>query len=363
MFEDKIAERILRWKKGEKIGPFEVQLNPTNRCNLNCKFCWLRDFDDDELNYEELSTEKYKEVIKDCGKMGVHTIEITGGGEPFMRTDVVTLMRTIKDCDMFGRLITNGTLLTDEVIKELIKIGWDELVFSLDSPERGVNDYLRSKSFDRVVKAIKTLQIKKIEVKKEKPIVNIHMVLCNKNFSLLPEMFEFAYNLNCRNLLVEPIVMLAVKTKAGADLLFGKKNKEPLIRYIQEATKIAHKHSFQTNIDKLEFGLVKSTSEMTKIIKEEGGNEKSHWASLPCYQPFYHMIVRPWGVVGPCCMFDNVGDDITKKSLKEIWFGKFFEKMRKKMLNRNLPDFCSKCNPSQIQENRKIREHIKKLSG
>jgi MoaA/NifB/PqqE/SkfB family radical SAM enzyme len=361
MFEDKIAERILKWKEGKKTGPFEVQFNPTNRCNLKCKFCWLRDFDDNSLNLIEIDTKKYREMIKDCNKMKVHTIEITGGGEPMMRKDIIVLMRLIKQYNIFGRLITNGTLFTDRILKELINIGWDEIVFSLDAPDKKVNDYLRGKSFDRIVKTIKTLQLTKIKMKREKPMVNIHMVLCNKNFHLLPKMFEFAYNLNCRNLLVEPIVLLATKTKSGKDLLFRKKDKKLLLKYIQEATKIAYKHNFQTNVDKLEFELIESTAKMKKVVEREGEKERDPWVSLPCYQPFYRMIVRPWGIVGPCCMFDNVGEDINKKSLREIWFGNFFENMRGRMLKRDLPDFCSKCNPSQIQENRKIRMYLKAL--
>jgi MoaA/NifB/PqqE/SkfB family radical SAM enzyme len=270
-------------------------------------------------------------------------------------------MKAIKDYDIFGRLITNGTLLTEKMIKILVKIGWDEIVFSLDAPDKKINDYLRGKSFDRIVRAIKTLQIEKNRAKSDKPMVNIHMVLCNKNYHVLPEMFEFAYDLNCRNLLVEPIVLLAAKTKAGKELLFGEKDREAVLKYIQEATRVAHDRNFQTNVDKLGFELIESTANMKGVIETEGKEEKNPWLSMPCFQPFYHMIVRPWGTVGPCCMFDNIGEDVNKKSLRDIWFGKFFEDMRKRALEKNMPDFCSKCNPSQIQENRKIRAFLKAL--
>jgi MoaA/NifB/PqqE/SkfB family radical SAM enzyme len=360
MFEEKIAKRILEWK-ARKPGPFEVQFNPTNKCNLKCRFCWLRDFDDGNLNEEEIDTKKYKKMIKDCSKMRVHTIEITGGGEPMMRSDIINILKAIKREKIYGRLITNGTLLNEKKIKTLIEINWDEIVFSLDAPEKKVNDYLRGESFERVVESIKRIQLEKIKAKKEKPEVNIHMVLCNKNFMLLPKMFEFAYELNCRNLLVEPIVLLATRTKAGKELLFRKKDKKALMESIRKATKIARKHNFQTNVDKLEFELIKNTGKMKKIIEEEG--KGSLWSSLLCYQPFYRMIVRPWGVVGPCCMFDNAGENVKDKSLREIWLGSYFEKMRKSMMKKDLPDFCLKCNPSQVQENRKIRDQIQKLGG
>jgi MoaA/NifB/PqqE/SkfB family radical SAM enzyme len=360
MFEEEIAKRILEWKDG-KPGPFEVQFNPTNKCNLKCRFCWLRDFDDGGLNREELSTSKYMQMIEDCSKLGVHTIEITGGGEPMMRRDTMKILERIKSKKIYGRLITNGTLFDEKKIKKLIEIGWDEIVFSLDAPVKEVNDYLRGKSFEKIVTTIKRLQLEKIETKKEKPEVNIHMVLCNKNFMLLPKMFEFAYELNCRNLLIEPIVLLAVKTKAGKELLFREKDKKVLMESIRKATKFAHEHNFQTNVDKLEFNLIKSTGRMKKVIEKEG---KGHlWSSLPCYQPFYRMVIRPWGVVGPCCMFDSTTESVKNKSLREIWFGEYFENARKSMLKRKLPEFCYKCNPSQVQENRKIREEIIKLGG
>ena len=360
MFEDKIAERILEFKN-RKIGPFEIQLNPTNRCNLRCRFCWLRDFDKENLNREEIDTRRYKQIIKECSELKVHTIEITGGGEPLMRKDILEMMKWIKKYKMFGRLITNGTLFNEKMINEMVKINWDEIVFSLDAPRKEINDFLRGDGFEKVVNSIKSFQLKKIKLKKDKPLIHIHMVLCNKNYHLLPEMFEFVYNLNCRNLLVEPIVLLAQKTKAGSELLFRKKDKKMLLKYLKKATQIAHEHNFQTNVDKLEFELIKKTSKMKEIIEKEGMEEKNPIISLPCYQPFYRMIIRPWGIVGPCCMFDNDGDDIHNKTLKEIWFGDFFENIRKKMMKRELPDFCSKCNPSQIQENRKIRTFLKNI--
>jgi MoaA/NifB/PqqE/SkfB family radical SAM enzyme len=359
MFEKEIAQWVAGWREGE-TGPFQIQFNPTNKCNLRCRFCWLRDFDDAPLNYEEIPTSRYLEIINEASDLGVHSIEITGGGEPMLRKDIFELMKEIKKEGIFGRLVTNGTLFTPKLIKSIIRLGWDEIVFSLDAPEKKVNDYLRGKSFEKIVTAIRTFQLLKLEWEKKKPLVHIHMVLCNKNFHLLPQMFEFAHDLNCRNLLVEPIVLLATRTKAGEELLFDKSNEKPLLKMLRKAAEIAHKHGFQTNVDKLELELIRSVTKMQKVLQREGKGKG--FLAIACYQPFYQMIIRPWGVAGPCCMFDNVGDNIKEKSLREIWFGHFFREVRKKLLARNLPSFCHKCNPSKVQENRKIRIELEKLS-
>ena len=358
MFEEEIAKRILEIER-KKAGPFLLQLNPTNRCNLKCKFCWLRDFDKGGLNLDEISTARYKKLIKEAKQLKVKVIEITGGGEPLMRKDLLTLMKSIKRSNIFGRLITNGTLFTEKMIKELIKIGWDEIVFSLDAPNKKINNFLRGGGFDEAVKALRSFQLRKFKNKKEKPKISIHMVLCNKNYHLLPKMFEFAYELNCKNLLVEPIVLLAKKTKAGKELMFKKKDRKKLMKAIKEASQFAYQHNFQTNVDKLGYELIEHTSRMKKIVEKEGKKEKNPMLSIPCYQPFYSLIIRPWGDVGPCCMFESSFENIKSKSLKQIWFSKYFEEIRENMKRKKLPEFCSKCNPSQIQTNRKIRENLR----
>ncbi|MDI6826337.1 MAG: radical SAM protein [Candidatus Aenigmarchaeota archaeon] len=357
--EKEIAKKIFLWSKGEKVGPFKLQLNPTNRCNLKCKFCWLRDFDSGNLNLDEISEKKYREIIEEAYDLDVKEIEITGGGEPTMRRDILTIMESIKNHEMRGRLITNGTLLNEKIIKNLITIGWDEIVISLDAPNKEINDYLRGRgSFERATKAIKTLQIMKNTSDSEKPKLSIHMVLCNKNIHLLPETFEFIYSFGCKNLLVEPIVLLAEKTGAGKELLLEKKHEKLLLRYLKEATEVAYKHNCETNVDKLEMKFIENVNKMQEVVKKEGGKE--NFLLTPCYQPWYSMIIRPWGEVGPCCMFDG-GESIIEKSLEEIWFGDFFENMRKLLAKNKLPDFCSKCNLSQIIENRKIRTELKKF--
>lgn len=358
--EREIARRILSWSKGEKEGPFKLQLNPTNKCNLSCKFCWLRDFDSGGLNLEEISEEKYSSILEEASELGVEEIEITGGGEPLMRNDILSIMKAVKELGMRGRLITNGTLFDRRFMEELIAIEWDETVISLDAPEKRVNDYLRGKgSFQKATEAIKTLQIMKNALNSEKPKLSIHMVLCNRNIHLLPRMFEFIYSFGCKNLLVEPIVLLAKKTGAGKELLVGKKHEKILKRYLGKAVGVAREHNFETNVDKLEMKLIENINEMREVVRGEG--REKNFLSFPCYQPWYSMIIRPWGEVGPCCMFDG-GESILEKSLREIWFGDFFERMRKLLAKKELPEFCSKCNPSQIIENRKIRAELENLS-
>ena len=363
---EEIKKRILTWMNEGKVGPARLQLNLTNRCNIKCRFCWLRDFDSTGANYDEIGPERYLEIIDEASDIGVKSVEITGGGEPLCREDILDIMKKVKENGLYGELITNGTLVTAELANEIVDMNWNKVVFSLDAPDADTNDHLRGMNgvFEKTVQTIKLLNSIKGEHKRDKPEICVHMVLCNKNHDKIAEMFEFVHELGCDNLFIEPIVLLALETGAGKDLMFKDEHKKQLLLEIEKAKDIARKHHFKTNLDKLKFQFIEKVNKMDETIMEEAGDVKieagKDFLSIPCYYPWYQMIIRPWGVAGPCCMFDNIGDDVKEKNLKEIWYGKHFEKIREKLRSGTLPDFCFKCNPGQVQENIKIRQVLRK---
>jgi len=359
---DEIIERIASWSKGKEEGPFKLQLNPTNNCNQKCRFCWLRDFDNTDFK-DEISSERYQQLIKEAKSIGVKEIQITGGGEPLIRNDVLEIMGNIKQSKIFGKLTTNGILFTDETIEKIVKMKWDEIIFSLDSPYADVNDYLRGtkNSFSKVVSSIRFFNEFKRRFGSEKPKIVIHTVLCNKNFENLPEMYEFAHKLQCSNVFIEPIVLLALKSGAGKELTLSEDDKKILPKYLERAKTIARKYKIENNLDSLEMQFIEKTNRMKEVIldKNSGGLN-----SIPCYEPWYNIVVRPDGAAGPCCVFDDKTkgvENIREKSLKEIWHGAYFKKIRGRILQNDLPEFCSKCNPSQVAANRIIRSSLENI--
>ncbi len=348
---NEIVKRSEKWLEGKPQNLVQLQLNPTDRCNLKCIFCWQRD--DFKVNYEnELKKERYFQLIDEAADLNVKSMEITGGGEPLCREDVtLSLIKEIKKKNMFGSLITNGTLFNENNIKKIVKSGWDEIIFSLDSPFRETNDKLRAVqgSFDKVIRSIELFN----RYKEEKPKICIHTVLCNKNYNQIPDMFKLAEKLKCKNIFFEPVVTVTISTKIADGLKLNDKQGTELQKYIREAKKIASKFRIENNLQSLETGLIDKTNKMDCFIKKEAKN------NFPiCFEPFYNMVVRPNGRTGPCCMFDYSPEYLSEKSIKEIWHGKFFNQMRYQLIKGKLQSYCSKCNPSQVVNNKLIREGL-----
>ncbi|MFB6088596.1 MAG: radical SAM protein, partial [Candidatus Aenigmatarchaeota archaeon] len=77
--------RIENWLNGIEEPIWNMQLQPTDRCNLKCQFCWRREY---TREFDELSKNKWLSIVKDACEMGVKLLTFVGGGEPLLRKDV-----------------------------------------------------------------------------------------------------------------------------------------------------------------------------------------------------------------------------------------------------------------------------------
>ncbi len=353
-----IIKRIRIWDK-ENPGPYKIQINPTNRCNLECKFCWQRT--NKEINYSEVNDERYLDLIEEAKSLGVREIEITGGGEPLLRKDLtIQLIEKIKRKGMKGKLITNGTEFDRKDLQKIVKSGWEEIIFSVDGAKRTHNQLRQVEGcFEETISSMKELKNMRNE---GKPDMTIHMVLCKDNHNEINEVLKTARDIECDNFFIEPVVILALDTDVENKLKMNREELEAALENLEEGKKEADKEGLNHNFRDIKRELIERTNKMNEVIEVDVDKQSKNHSkggrleNAACFEPWYNMIIRPEGDAGPCCMFDNQGPNIKENSLEKIWFGDYFERIRKRMIEHNLLSFCSKCNPSQVSENRRIRK-------
>ncbi len=114
----------------------KIYIEPTNRCNLECRTC-IRNIWDEPLG--EMSSATFARIVG-----GLHsfspppTVFFGGLGEPLSHPHIVEMVEQVKALGSSVELITNGTLLTKDLSKQLIEAGLDFLWVSLDgaTPEK-----------------------------------------------------------------------------------------------------------------------------------------------------------------------------------------------------------------------------------
>ena len=137
--------------------PRSVDLDITNRCNLRCRYCYHfsgpGDVDKDLPKAEWL---RFFEELNHCAVMNV----ILAGGEPFFREDLRELIEGIVANGMRFNILSNGTLITEDMAEFLFSTGrCDGVQVSIDGSKPKTHDACRGKgSFDRAIKGIKRLK-------------------------------------------------------------------------------------------------------------------------------------------------------------------------------------------------------------
>jgi MoaA/NifB/PqqE/SkfB family radical SAM enzyme len=355
------------WYKGKKAPPSHIDIEPTSSCNLKCRFCWTRSKERvRNCQYDRtLTNKRLLEIVHEAARLGAKEWEIAGGWEPMVKPyTVFKMMILIKKYGMYGSITTNGTLFTKNMIKKLVEIGWDRILFSLEGPDAETHDYLTQVkgSFEREIRNIKLFKEWKERLGKEKPFYSIHSVLTNKNYNKLEEMIELGNELGCDGVNFEPLM---VWSKEGEKLKLNKKQREKLKISIERALKKARELKIYTNVANLREEKLVNKKDMRKIIKEGINCNGKNILSSPCFSPWLNMEIRVSGRVTACriCNDETGCENVLDKSLKEIWFGEYFENLRKQFMNGNLPDYCKDCASGLVVLTKNLRNKlIKRLN-
>jgi MoaA/NifB/PqqE/SkfB family radical SAM enzyme len=347
---EEIKRRLENWARGKKEGPVRMELHPTDKCNLGCIFCWKRK--EKNPTKKELSEAKLLQIVREAAKLGVKEWIVSGGGEPLMRKDAtLKVLREIKKYKMWGLLTTNGTLLEEKDAEKLVRMGWDQIQFSIDGPNKEINDFLRPpNSFERITRAVKILRKVKKRLHSNKPYIGFNTIMNKMNFDKMDKMIELASEVGAELVFFEPIY----PGYSTVDLSIPKEKKKELINSIKRCEKLAKSLGIDTNAeDFLEVRLVDKSDLRRKILKEVEG--MNGFIGAPCFRPWYLMGIKASGFSGCCSTFER-GEFIQGKHLSEVWFGKLFNEIRKEMLNKQIPDYCSKCSIVVFNENRMLRK-------
>jgi len=135
--------------------PVLSEIAVTYRCNLHCDFCYVGD-----RNYGELNTNDLKRVLfKIYHEAKVPSVSFTGG-EPLLRIDLGELVSYASHIGLWTNLITNGTLLDGEVVRNLREAGLSSAQVSVEGPNSQIHDRITGSdgSFGATIRGIELLR-------------------------------------------------------------------------------------------------------------------------------------------------------------------------------------------------------------
>lgn len=281
----------------------------TRRCNLRCKWC----FESSAFNYKDLPKIQILNILRKLKK--VRSINFTGG-EPFMRDDFISILKSAIKTFEDVNITTNGLLINEDYLRFYAK---NKIHFgiSLDGPKQ-IHEKIRGKgTFNLIIKKIKLLR-------KNDIYVNIQTTISKENKEYIPYLIRLA-----RRLGVNRISFMRLRPfgrgESYKNLLLTAEENYNIAKFIYETNKkesfhIMYKDPLINTINTKIIKLSKSFKQENKIFVCGG-----------CRAAFESIFIHYNGDVFPCPYLQIPLGNLLKEPLEKIWLNScLLNKFRKK---------------------------------
>ena len=351
-------------------GPKIVQIEPTNRCNLQCIMCSRWKWQAETAAGDALSTSRLLSLFEELELMGT-TLVLFSGGEPFLREDIFDIIRFAHKRHIKTGIFTNGTLINQEKAEMITGLGTDVCV-SVDGSTSAIHDRIRNVkgAFQRAVSGIAFLIKARNAAPKGEFTTNVGMnaVIQEGNLDDIP-----AYYLLGKELGIDFVRYNLVHGDSPVTL--GENPREQLKKSLEEL------HTIKDDLTVFECPFVKGVAEGTIDLElAQKGRPSLHLMEenpMPCFKSFCYSLIDAFGRVYPCThtYFDNQSyqkyeenrksyylGSILEDSFYHIWNGPHYMEFRRNMNPVNVAlhrSTCGQC--EQVFEFKKLHDILTRL--
>jgi len=171
-----------------------VYVEPTTLCNLVCRTC-IRNVWDEPPG--RMSAATYDRVLEGVREVSPRPTLFFGGfGEPFAHPDLLAMLEEAKSAGCAVELITNGTMLDDETLRTLVRLGLDRLWVSIDgaTPE-SYADVRLGDALPQVLESLARLREMRNATATSLPRLGIAFVAMKRNITDLPAVIRLGQHL------------------------------------------------------------------------------------------------------------------------------------------------------------------------
>lgn len=182
----------------------KVYVEPTNRCNLECRTC-IRNVWDEPLG--QMSTATFARLLDGLREFTPPpTIFFGGLGEPLAHSALVEMVAQVSALGCRVELITNGTLLTPDLSRRLITAGLNQLWVSLDgaTPD-SYTDVRLGAALPRVIANLAAFRDARRDAPGPRPHIGIAFVAMRRNIADLPNVVRLGLRLGATHFMVSNV--------------------------------------------------------------------------------------------------------------------------------------------------------------
>jgi len=291
-----LSQRFFLLANLSRSFPALLNIEPTNQCNLHCRFCPIA-----KSNRRQgmMSWKMYQKIINQISRQKkLSVLWLNKDGEPLLHPKVAQMAAYAKQKNVAQRveIYTNGLLLNKSQSRALIKVKLDSLVISLDAVDQ--QDFKQKKGIDGYKKVTDNID----------QFLKLRMRLGQKRPFLVLKTIDFGQFRQVRR--------------------FKKQ-----WRSIADQVIVQPLHEWESTIN-------------SKIRKFENSKIRRRY---PCNLPWLAPAINWDGRVTSCCVNYRENElilgDINRQPLAKIFQNSSFKKLRQAHLKLDFKKFptCARC--------------------
>jgi len=291
--------------------PHSIDISLTGRCNLKCTYCF---YANEMTALTDLPTDKWLACFEELGRL--NTMEVTlSGGEAFTRRDLFELIDGVIANRMRYSLLSNGTLITDQVLARFDegkrRQRLNSIQISIDGSRAEIHDASRPKSFSRAVRGLRLL-------KEAGFPVTVRVTITKHNLHDLE---------NIAALLLEDIGLPSFSTNDAIPMGSGCQNEAEVAldsheqyEAMQIVGRLLERYPGRLNAQAGPQAKIQMYAEMEHARRT--GEKTTRWGMgrlTACGCTFSKLAILHDGTIVPCNMLTERLGNITTDSVHEIW--------------------------------------------
>jgi tungsten cofactor oxidoreducase radical SAM maturase len=321
----------------------KLYVEPTTVCNLSCRTCIRNVWDTPKA---AMDMEVFGSLLEQLEELPqLRRVVFSGIGEPFTHPQILDMVRQVRERDLEVTIGSNGLLLDKAKSLELVELGVDRLVISLDGVKPETYEDVRGGAISQVMDNIRGLN----EAKKERgsltPSLGIEFVALKRNIDELAQLSGLASRLGASRVLVSNV--LAYTDEMREEILYGYSPRRPFSAASWPVKADAWVMWGILDLPRMHWG----AEQRCRFVQDRAAVIACDGKVTPCYALTHNYNYLTVDGRRKQVTRYSLGD-ITKQSLLEIWTSEEYCRFRREVGDFHFPS-CPDCD---LRESCDLRE-------
>jgi tungsten cofactor oxidoreducase radical SAM maturase len=311
----------------------KLYIEATTGCNLQCRTCIRNIWDDPQALMSRETIQNLLASLDDLPNL--QRVIFSGFGESLTHPHIFDFIESIRKHELAVTIATNGLLINPIIASELVKLGVDRVMISIDGGKPETFADVRGALLSQIVENIRHLNEAKRQLRSLFPSIGIEFVALRSNVAELEQVSQLASQLNVSRILVSHV--LPYTEELRDEVLYGYEPVPPFKSISWPLRADAWIMWATQDLPRMHWGAdrrCRFVQDHAMVIGWDGGIS-------PCYALSHNY--RYFAIDGREKQVSRYGfGTVNESSLAEIWMSEDYVRFRNEVKGYHFPS-CPNC--------------------